>query len=102
MKNILLSADGIVKVYSVPDVVADNLSEYCIEFCDKWIRTSPNVEKFFVEKIGMISYDEDDFIDYLNTFLFPDEPSVLVEVLKPAYELNWRPEKYKDTPWFNF
>jgi len=46
--------------------------------------------------------EEDDFISDLNAFLFHDEPSVLVEVLKPAYELNWRPEKYKNTPWFNF
>ena len=29
MKNIVISADGDRKVYSVPDAVADNLTRYC-------------------------------------------------------------------------
>ena len=44
MKNIIISADGDRMVYSVPDIVADNLTEYCIEFCDKWLRTSPHAK----------------------------------------------------------
>ena len=29
MKNVVISADGDRKVYSVPDVVANDLSKYC-------------------------------------------------------------------------
>lgn len=32
MRNILLSADNEISVFSVPDEVADNLEEYCLEF----------------------------------------------------------------------
>ena len=46
MKNVVISADGDRKVYSVPDVVADNLREYCIEFCDKWLQSSPQAKKY--------------------------------------------------------
>ena len=45
MKSIILSADGDRVVYSVPDVVAENLDQYCIEFCDKWLHTSPYAKK---------------------------------------------------------
>ena len=31
MKNVIISADGDRMVYSVPNIVADNLTEYCIE-----------------------------------------------------------------------
>ena len=33
MKNVLLSADGDISVFSVPDEVADHLEKYCLEFC---------------------------------------------------------------------
>ena len=45
MKNVIISADGDRMVYSVPNIVADNLTEYCIEFCDKWLRTSSHAKK---------------------------------------------------------
>lgn len=32
MKEVILSADGDSIVYLVPDEVADNLIEYCMEF----------------------------------------------------------------------
>lgn len=38
MKNVILSADGDRMVWSVPDVVAANLEEYCMEFCCRWLR----------------------------------------------------------------
>lgn len=41
MKNIVISADGDRKVYSVPDVVANDLQKYCNEFCNEWIWNSP-------------------------------------------------------------
>lgn len=32
MKKVLLSHDGKMKMYLVPDEVADNLKEYCMHF----------------------------------------------------------------------
>lgn len=37
MRNVILSADSEKTVYLVPDVVADNLQEYCLKFCNDWI-----------------------------------------------------------------
>ena len=48
MKNVILSADVYVFVCSVPDVVADNLEEYCIEF-DHWLHT-PEGKQYCLEK----------------------------------------------------
>ena len=36
MKSILLSADNEISVFSVPNEVADNLEQYCLEFCCNW------------------------------------------------------------------
>jgi len=46
MKEVIISADGDSVVYLVPDAVANNLEDYCIYFCDKWMRTSPNAKKY--------------------------------------------------------
>ena len=100
MKNIVISADGDRKVYSVPDIVAENLREYCIEFCDRWLVTSPDAEKY--RRNGGVCYDEDDFIEYLNTWLFPEEKSVLVENLGWIEFNTALPEPYNDCPQFNF
>ena len=80
MKEVLLSADSKVKMYLVPDIVAEHLSEYCIEFCDHWIWNDPN-KKYIQEFNGHIGavFNESDFIDYLNEFLFKDEKSILIE-----------------------
>ena len=45
MKNVILSADGDRMVWSVPDVVAANLEEYCMEFCCRWLRESPDAAR---------------------------------------------------------
>lgn len=98
MKNVVISADGDRKVYSVPDVVADNLREYCIEFCDKWLQSSPHAKKY--RKGGGVCFNEEDFIEYLNTWIFPNQKSVFVE------NLGWIdfdiPAPYTDCPQFNF
>ncbi len=100
MKCVLLSADNNPSVYSVPDVVAKNLRKYCIDFCDKWLRQSPNAKKFRIG--GGVCYNEKDFIEYLNTWISPDEPSVLIENLGWINSKADIPEKYKDCEWFNF
>ena len=100
MKNVIISADGDRKVYSVPDVVADNLSGYCIEFCTEWIINSPDASEYRIH--GGRSYNEDDFIEYLNTYLFPNEKSVLVKNLGWVDFRAKLPEPYCDYPEFNF
>lgn len=100
MKTVVLSADGERKVYAVPDVVADNLSAYCMEFCTKWLVSSPYAKKYRVR--GGVCFNEDDFIEYLNAHVFPDQKSTLVK------NLGWvdfdakLPEPYCDYPAFNF
>ena len=41
MKNVIISADGDRMVYSVPNLVADNLTEYCIEFWTNGLEQVP-------------------------------------------------------------
>ena len=97
MKNVVLSADGERKVYSVPDVVADNLKEYCLEFANNWVRKS---KKHCIR--GVACFDEDDFVEYLNTELFPEQKSTLIENLGWVnYDLDLS-APYKDCPRFNF
>ena len=100
MKEVIISADGDSKVFLVPDVVADNLREYCIEFSHKWMMTSPHAEKYRLNE-GWC-FNEEDFIEYLNEYIFPEQKSVLVK------NLGWTdlgenlPAEYQDHPYFNF
>ncbi len=100
MKKIILSADGDSMMYLVPDVVADNLEEYCMRFCSDWLWNSPQAEKYRTPE--GVCYTETDFIEYLNCYLFPHEKSVLVKNLGwTDYEKNI-PEEYSEYPYFNF
>lgn len=87
-------------MYLVPDVVADHLEEYCLEFCSNWLRYSPDAEKY--RKNGILYYSESDFIDYLNAYIFPDCESTMLR------NLGWTdlgenlPAEYKACPYFNF
>ena len=49
MKRILLSADSEISVFTVPDKVADNLEQYCLEFCSNWLHKNPDAEKYRVK-----------------------------------------------------
>ena len=99
MKLVVLSADGDGRVYLVPDEAADNLEEYCMEFCGKWLWTSPHAAKY--RKGGGVCYNEADFIEYLNQWIFPEEPSVLVESI-PWDSPDDVPVQYQSCPRFNF
>ena len=99
MKNIVLSADGERKVYSVPEAVADCLYEYCLDF-EKWIQSSPNAKKYRTRR--GYGFDEDDFIEYLNTWIFPEQKSVLVENLGWIDFESELPKPYTGCPQFNF
>lgn len=100
MKYVVISADGDRKVYAVPDIVADNLRKYCMEFYTKWLRNSPHAEKYRI--CGGLCYNEEDFIEYLNTWVFPDQKSILVENLGGIDFDSKLPAPYTDCPQFNF
>ncbi len=44
MKNVILSHDGDSVVYSVPDIVAENLEKYCLEFTN-WMYHSRHARR---------------------------------------------------------
>ena len=100
MQEVILSADGDSVVYLVPEAVANDLSKYCIRFCDKWMKTSPDAKKY--RSKGGYCFNEADFIEYLNVYVFPKQKSVFIK------NLGWTdlgrnlPAEYKDHPCFNF
>lgn len=98
MKNILLSADGEISVFTVPDKIADNLEQYCIEFRD-WLHKSPDAAKYRT-KVG-VCYNEKDFIEYLNQYKC-DEQSALITTLADVYVGDKLPDRYTGLPHFNF
>ncbi len=103
MKRVLLSADGEISVFIVPDKVADNLEQYCLEFCCKWLYQSPDAEKYRVKMGDVIGvcYNEKDFIEYLNQYIC-DEKSALIATLTGVYVGTDFPEEYIGLPYFNF
>lgn len=100
MKEVIISADGDSILYSVPDAVANDLRGYCIEFCDKWMKTSPHAKKY--RRNGGFCFDQTDFIEYLNTYVFPEEKSRFVKNLGPTEFGKKLPSEYRDLPYFNF
>lgn len=98
MREILLSADGDINLYLVPDEAAENLQKYCLEFC-KWMNTSPDAKQFYFKtgKKSYAYYPEEAFIGYLNKYVF-DEQSRYIKTFKRS-DL---PKKYDDLPYFNF
>ena len=77
MKKVLLGETYSCSVYSVPDKVADNLREYCMEYCT-WLQKSPEAKS---ARKKWRSPSDDGFIQYLNKFAFPQYESKLVEEL---------------------
>lgn len=49
-----------------------------------------------------VCYNEADFIDYLNKYLFPNQPAILIENLGWTELGKNLPEKYREYPYFNF
>lgn len=101
MKNVLLSADSVPCVYSVPDIVADDLCRYCMDFCNDWIWNDPEGAKLLrtIDGVQVAYFDETDFIDYLNQWLFPEEKSELVREFDDYDEIT---DEYDALPHFNF
>lgn len=102
MKEVLLSHDSEMELYLVPDDVAEHLRQYCMEF-STWIWESPNAAKLRVDlgngEQGAM-YGSEDFIDYLNEWVFPDQPSRLLNVLD--FYPDAIPSEYQNHPCFNF
>ena len=53
MKNVLLSADSEISVFRVPDEVAENLEQYCLEFCGHCLHESPDAAGYRVKTGNM-------------------------------------------------
>lgn len=103
MKNVLLSADSEISVFLVPDEVADNLEQYCWDFCYNWLFQSPDAAKYRV-KMGNtmgVCYNEKDFIDYLNQYIC-EEQSLWITSLPEVYAGDELPKEYAGLPYFNF
>ena len=103
MKNVLLSADGEISVFAVPNEVADNLEKYCLEFCCHWLHKSPDAVKYRVKMGDVVGvcYTEKDFIDYLNKYIF-GEQAYLVATFPNVYAKEDLPKEYIGLPYFNF
>ncbi|MBQ7646910.1 MAG: hypothetical protein IJS94_06545 [Clostridia bacterium] len=101
MKQVILSADGDDRKYVVPDIVADNLEEYCLKFI-KWLINSSKASSYrkkFKRSVHLC-YDESDFIDWLNKYVFPKDPDNYSKYVK---NIGFNGGKdYPDLPWFNF
>ena len=104
LKEVILSHDSEAKLYLVPDEVADNLEKYCWEFSAEWLWHSPNAKKYHMDTNGVdgVCFGAPDFIDYLNEWAFPAEPSVLVKGLGFYGYAEEFPETYRDYPHHNF
>ena len=103
MKNVQLSADNQICVYSVPDKVAEGLHDYCMEFCCNWLRSSPDAVRYRVETGDGVSfhYTEKDFVDYLSRYIC-DVPPALVKAFPDTSDRDDLPEEYAQLPYFNF
>lgn len=95
MKPVRLRHDGPITVYMVPDEVAKNLRRYCLEFCE-WMQDSPEAAAAYWTGSGF-AYGAADFIEYLNTHHFPDQPSYPV-----CDEDSKEYREYRSAPYFDF
>ena len=71
-----------------------------MDFCDKQLHESPHAKKY--HKDGAVWYNEKDFIEYLNNWIFPDEPSVFIETLEWINSEKVIFQKYNGCDWLNF
>ncbi len=97
LKNVILSADNELKVYLVPDFVADSFTRLCTAFG----RNRKTCQTHRQGEPGC-GFDEKSFIDYLNENVCGDEKCVLIETLGWDYNRKKWPEKYRKCPHYNF
>ncbi len=102
MEHIILSSDGPLYVYAVPDEVAWHLEEYCKEFTESgiWKLIAANYDGVSYAD-GAVCFSEQSFVLYLNEYLFPNQKSWRVADL--GYISHKKiPKKYRDCPRYNF
>jgi len=103
MKEVVLSADGDLSLYLVPADVADNLATVANEFAFNYVWHGEKSGKFLKlcgEQYGAV-FDETDFIEYLNTVLYPNKPSIKIKTFQAADDEDV-PEEYRKYPHYNF
>ena len=97
MKNVILSADNELKVYRVPDFVAESFNQLCMDFS----MNRKTLQIHLHDEFGY-GFDETDFVEYLNEKICKYEKCVFVEELGWDYNRKKWPGKYKKCPHFNF
>lgn len=105
MKEVILSADGELYLYSVPADVADNLDKVCNEFATQYIWHGPDNAKFLkrFDKRYVACFGVADFIEYLNVEIYPQQKSVKIKTIGSFDSFaDGIPEEYQHIPWFNF
>ena len=103
MKEVVLSADGDLSLYLVPADVADNLATVANEFAFNYVWHGEKSGKFLQlcgEQYGAV-FDETDFIEYLNTVLYPDKLSRKIKTFQAADDEDL-PKEYRKYPYYNF
>ena len=95
MKNVILGADNELKVYLIPEFIAESFSRYFTDFSKNWKTLQMHPQDGF-------GFDETDFIEYLNDKICGDEKCVFVETLGWEYNPKKWPSKYKKCPHFYF
>ena len=97
-KHVILSADGELSVYRVPDAVARSF----FELCDTFHRNAKKLQIHPRDINGVVLFDETDFIEYLNEKVCREEKCVFVEKIGWDYDKKHWPEKYRNCPYYNF
>lgn len=101
MKYIIISADGETAWCALcrmrRRIIWRNTA---LSFCDTWLHTNPDAEPYRMGSV--VSCDEKDFIKYLNTWIFPEQPSVFIENIGQVESDADILEKYRECPVFHF
>ena len=93
LKHVILSADSELKVYLVPDFVAEAFNRLCTDFHRNWQVLQVHPRHWF---------NEEDFIEYLNEKVCREEKCSFVAALGWDYERKKWPEEYRECPHYNF
>ena len=103
MGEVILSHDGQALLCRVPGEVAGNLEQFCWDFATSWVWHGPEngryLRRISEEQIGAV-FGAQDFIDYLNRWVFEDQPSQVLAELGICFDQ--LPEEYDGLPRYNF
>lgn len=102
MKDMILSADNKAKLYKVPEDLVHRFDYYLELFYD-WLKNSEDAKshRSFIEDEMCFTYDESDFVFFLNTYVFKEGSVVFIKELK-FFGYEEIPEEYENVFVFNF